>query len=125
MISTRDLRLTALGAAGLMVIGALGPWIVVAATGENLANGSDRDGSIIIGCAVAYAIAIMLFRRRFYLLFAALAAAIAVVTAIVDLQDVESEGLLDAGWGLWLDTAAAIIALLLVMGLRRRPREKS
>lgn len=124
MISTANLRFAALGTAGLMVIGGLGPWITVAATGESLANGSDRDGSIIIGCAIVYAGAVLLFRRRFLLLTAALAAAVAVVTAIVDLQDVESEPLLDAGWALWLDAVAAVIGLLLVMGLRRRPRER-
>jgi hypothetical protein len=124
VLTTANLRFAALGAAGLMIIGGIGPWITVASTGENLANGSDRDGAVIIGCAVLYALAVLLLRRRFLLLFAALMAAVATVVAIVDLQDVESEPLLDAGWALWLDAVASVLALLLVIGLRRRPRER-
>ena len=122
MISTANLRLAALGAAGLMVIGALGTWIQVASTEDVLAKGLDRDGPTIVSCAIVYALAVALLRRRFLLLVAAVAAALAAIVSIADLQDVESEPLLDAGWGLWLDAAAALIALLLVMALRRRPR---
>lgn len=122
-MSTANLRWAALGAAGLMVIGGFGVW---ATAGDGLisVNGSDRDGAFIIGCAVVYAVAVLLRPRRWLLFVAALAAAIATVTAIVDLQDVESEPLLDAGWGLWLDVVASVVALLLVAGLRGRRRAR-
>ena len=118
-----NLRLAAFAAAALMVIGGLGPWIAVAGTDEVLFNGSDRDGAVVIGCAVVYALGV-LKGGRWTLIVAALAALVASVTAVVDIQDVESESLLNAGWGLWLDAAASLIAFILAAALRRRRRAR-
>lgn len=119
-----NVRLAAFAAATLMVIGGLGPWIAVAGTDQVLHNGSDRDGAVIIGCAVVYALGV-LRGRRWTLILAALAALLAAVIAVTDIQDVESEALLDAGWGLWLDAAASLIAFILAAALRRRPRRRA
>lgn len=115
-----NLRLAAFAAAVLMVIGGLGPWVT---TGDGLisVNGSDRDGAIVIGSAVVYAIALLTGRRRL-IWVAALAALVASVTSVVDLADIASEPLVDPGWGLWLDAAASLVAFVLAAGLRRRAR---
>lgn len=118
-----NVRLAAIAAAALMIIGGLGAWITLASSGEVLFNGGDRDGAVIIGCAVVYALGV-LRSRRWSLILAALAALLAAVIAVNDIQDVESEPLLDAGWGLWLDAAASLIAFVLAAALRRRPRRR-
>jgi hypothetical protein len=116
-----NLRLAAFAAAALMVMGGLGSWIVVAASGEVLHTGVDRDGAIIIACAATYATCLAVGRRGL-LIVAALAALLASVIAVTDLAEVESETLLDAGWGLWLDAAASLSAFIAAAGLRRRRR---
>jgi hypothetical protein len=118
-----NVRLAAFAAAALMVIGGLGAWIVAAASGDVLANGSDRDGLVIIVCAVVYAVCVLTGRRGL-LIVATLAAVVGAATSITDLADVESEPLLDAGWGLWLDAVASLSAFVLAAALRRRPRTR-
>jgi hypothetical protein len=118
-----NVRLAAFAAAALMIIGGLGAWIVAAASGQVLAHGSDRDGVVLIVCAAIYAVC-LLTGRRGLLIVAALAAIVGAATSITDLADVESESLLDAGWGLWLDAAASLCAFVLAGALRRRPRTR-
>jgi hypothetical protein len=115
-MSSGNLRTAVLGTAVAMVIGGIGTW----ATGFGQSvNGFDRDGAIVIVCAVLIGLAVVVAKRALAIL-AAVAALASAATAIYDLQDIQGkiEGI-SVGWGLWLSVVASVVAVLLTVALVR------
>ena len=119
----------------LLIVGSIGPWIVAHGPLFDLsANGTDKDGVVLIGLAVltipllaGYALASSLKLARLISLgCACFFALLATILSIIDWADVNGEdgGVLDVsvGWGLWLAVAAAIsllVSLIVAFAVRR------
>jgi hypothetical protein len=123
-MSSSNLRIAGLATVAAMIVGGIGAWATASFAGVTVSvNGSDRDGVIIIVCAVIIAIGILAANRATSIL-AVVAALAATATAIYDFQDVGSADHVSVGWGLWIATLASIVAIALtVMQLRAAPSE--
>jgi hypothetical protein len=104
----RIMRIAVVSTAALMVVGGLGAW---ATAGPLSVNGGDRDGVIVIVCAVIVAIAAVVASRAVAVI-GLLAAIASTATAIYDIQDIQGTAFISVGWGLWLALVASIVAVL-------------
>jgi hypothetical protein len=122
------LAIWAVASAGLMVVGALGPW-AKALGGFVSVSGTDGDGTVVLiaGLVVVGIVALMLRRKRLWMVvISLLAAVIGAFTSIYDLANIKSvvdssSGMATVGWGLWLDAIAsmsAVLALLVLAGAK-------
>ena len=121
-MSNSNLRATGIAVVVAMVVGGIGTWATATFAGITVSvNGSDRDGVIIIVCAVIIALGLFVVSRATS--FLALVAALAATgTAIYDLQDVAGADHVSVGWGLWVATLASLAAIAVtVMQLRATP----
>lgn len=116
----RTLRIGLLATTVMMVVGGLGTW-ATAFGGLLSVNGGDRDGAIVIVCAVIIAIGALVAKRALAIL-AVLAALVATATAIYDTQDILGSDGIDVGWGLWLSLVASVAAIPLTVLAWRAPR---
>jgi hypothetical protein len=118
------LRYAGLAVVALMVVGGLGTWATADPPNFGSVNGGDRDGLIVIICAVVLALGVVVARRSLAIV-GVLAAAIATATAIYDVQDVQGTDGVSVGWGLWLAVVASVVAIgvavLLVRAARSSP----
>lgn len=112
----------ALGAAALMIIGALGPW-KKALGGVVTVSGTDGGGDgvyvIVMALVLAASVAGHYLRPAEWKgIVGALIAAFVVVTAVVDYGDIKSgargplRDTITAGWGLWLVGIAGVVAVI-------------
>jgi len=122
------LRRGPIAAAALMIVGGLAPWVTVG--GETLANGTEKDGVILIVLAV---VAIVLSfvpaaQGRWPGIALAVVGALGTLICVIDLGSVSGDDsigavLADPGWGLWLDLVASILLLAVALAalvVRRR-----
>jgi hypothetical protein len=104
-----------LASAGVMVLGAIGPWIEVGGLVSIDGTDDGRDGWVVIGAAAVGALAFALWMRgRWWSLLAALAAGAGLATTIYDRLDLEGTvagidvgRFLEAGWGLYVAMAGS------------------
>jgi hypothetical protein len=98
-----------------MILGSIGPWVVVG--GLITIDGTDdgRDGWVVIAAAAIGALAFVLWMRdRRWAILAALAAGVGIATTVYDRLDLEGTvagidvgKFLDAGWGLYVAMAGS------------------
>ena len=123
-MSTKTAAIWAGISAGVMVIGAIGPWAT--ALGVFSVAGTDGDGVIVLiaGLIVAGLVLLRTLRRAriWALVVAVLAAVVGAATSIYDMVNIQdaisnSHGLVSIGWGLWFDCIGSVsaIAALVVM----------
>jgi hypothetical protein len=112
--------------AGVMVLGAIGPWAT--AFGVFSVAGTDGDGVIVLiaGFVVGGMVLLRYLKhgRAWTLVVALLAAAIAAATSIYDMANIQSaisdsHGLVSIGWGLWFDCIASVSAIVALVYLWR------
>jgi hypothetical protein len=98
-----------------MILGSIGPWVVVGALITIDGTDDGRDGWVVIGAAAVGALAFALWMRgRWWSLLAALAAGVGLATTVYDRIDLEGTAagidvgrFLDAGWGLYVAMAGS------------------
>ena len=118
-MSNANLRIAGLAGAVLMVVGGLGTWATLNAQGISLSvNGSDRDGAIVMVCAVIVALGVLVANRVMRII-ALVAAGASIATAIYDIQDILGKPQIDVGWGLWLSVVASVAALGVIAVIMR------
>ena len=106
------MRLAGFSTVVLMVVGAVGTWASASAFGISVSvNGGDRDGVIVIVCAVIIAVGLFVANRAVGVL-AVVAAIASTATAIYDVNDIQGTAHISVGWGLWLALVASIVAVL-------------
>src|SRR4051812_24873127 len=102
----RIMRVAGLSTVVLMVVGAVGTWATASVFGITASvNGGDRDGVIVIVCAVIIAVALFVQNRGTAIL-AVIAALASSATAIYDVVDIQGTEHVSVGWGLWLALVA-------------------
>jgi uncharacterized membrane protein (UPF0136 family) len=117
----------------LMVVGAFGPWVDVAGIATIKGTEGGRDGWLVVGAAVAAAVALSLYARyrRWWILVVPILAGIAgVVTTAVDINDLNDERIfgdfqVSAGWGIslaFLASASLVAASTVLLVARWRGR---
>ncbi len=117
-----SLRTAGLAAAVLMAVGGLGTWASATVFGTTVSvNGADRDGAIVIICAVIVAMAVAVASRAM-MIVGVIAALAASATSVYDWQDVQSKAGVSVGWGLWLAAIGSIAAIVVTVGLLRDRR---
>jgi len=115
-------RLGGLVTAVLMLVGGLGTWASATVFGATISvNGSDRDGAIVIICAVMVAMAVVVASRAVTII-GIVAALAATATSVYDVQDVLSTTGVSVGWGLWLSAVASLVAAILTIARLREHR---
>lgn len=111
-------------AAGLVVIGAAGPWVTL---GSFSKGGLDGDGVITLFLALVAAGVLLLAHvrnRRSPAVVVGLCGLLALVIAIIDIADVQDAGFgASVGWGLWLTLVGAIALLAAAVALFAGRRE--
>lgn len=125
---TSSVKWWGVGSALLMIVGGLGPWVVVGA--KTLAHGTSNDGALLIGLGVV-AGGLLLWRggsARWPAIVALVLGVLGTVITIADIGSVSGDSfaaaIADPGWGLYLDLAASIslaVAGLVLLVLGRRP----
>ena len=122
-------RWIGLGAAGVMAISALLPWLTVRAAfvGEISASGTEGDGKIVLGLAVVVAIAFALQKKILSIVMAAVSASFALFEVIYissQIGDANAEmdgmGSASIGVGVWLLVLAAAAILTAAIKLPRK-----
>jgi hypothetical protein len=119
MSGRNKVAIWAAASAGLMVVGALGPW--VKAFGFVSVSGTDGDGVIVLIAGLFVGGAVLLQRERTRIWVAAigiLAALLGATTAIYDIANIKSvagNAAATVGWGLWLDVLASISAVVALL----------
>jgi peptidoglycan/LPS O-acetylase OafA/YrhL len=126
---TRTLALPLI-AVGLMIIGAIGPWVTVDRV-DFSEGGLDSDGIITLVLALIAGIVLVVFRgreKRVHRIIVGVCGALALIIAIIDIADVNGTDLgfpgIEAavGWGLWLTLIASALLLVgAVLAATRRP----
>jgi hypothetical protein len=119
-----DRRLLGLATAAvaLMVIGAFGPWAKAIFTTD---TGFDRDGLLVIVCAAAAALVLLVYARRdqpwALPLVSALLGAVSCGIIASNYRDIRDDSFIHAGWGLYLSfSGSAALAVLGIALLARR-----
>jgi hypothetical protein len=125
-VSTKTAAIWAGISAGMMLIGAIGPWAT--AFGVFSVAGTDGDGVIVLiaGLVIGAMLFLRYLRRAgtWTLVFAVLAAVVGAATSIYDMADIQnaisnSHGLVSIGWGLWIDCIASVSAVVAIAVLWR------
>lgn len=117
-----------LGVASLvpMTAGAFGPWVTLLGV-ETLSGTEDNPGWIVVGAAVAAALALAVYYRRprrWLCVIAVLAGALGVAVTALNIHDFStSEGLETADWGIYvaLGGSVALVLACLVLAAQTRP----
>ncbi len=125
-MSTKAAAIWAGISAGMMVIGAIGPWAT--AFGVFSVAGTDGDGVIVLLAGLVVGAMVLLRYLRgggvWTLAVAALAAVAGAATSIYDMADIQnaisnSHGLVSIGWGLWIDCIASVSAIVALVFMWR------
>jgi predicted transporter len=114
-MTSSNIRIAGLACVVLMVVGGFGTW---ASDSYESVSGSSRDGVVVMICAGLIALGILVAKRWLRIL-ALIAALAATATAIYDAQDVGSVNGVTVGWGLWLDVAASVVAVVVTVAALR------
>ena len=119
-------------AAGLMVLGGLGPWATVLDVAS--VNGTEGDGWFLIGGGVVLGAALLAWRRRARRRLPALGIAAGVVGALVAFYDLSTiddladgtggfgGNLVETGWGLYVSVLGSLLAVVACVLLLRMTR---
>jgi peptidoglycan/LPS O-acetylase OafA/YrhL len=129
MPTDRKLPVLPLVAVGLIILGALGPWVTVEGFADVSESGLESDGVITLVLSLIVGGLLLAYRNRPHprgvMIGLALCAIGALAIAIIDVLDVTSAELggiePSVGWGLWLTLIGSIALLATLWATRFRP----
>ena len=121
-------RIAALVGAGAIIVGSLSPWATItSAFGSISVNGTDGDGVLTIVGAIVVAILVALAKYVGSIIVSLLTGALLLYDLIDvnrNISEVDNEfANASVGWGLWLATIAAAVALVSSIVLRQAARK--